>query len=411
MTSSDEELAHPPRRVRRGTVIAAGAVAVAMLAGLLVLAHRARHHVAGTAPPLPAGAIIASGSCGLDLTRVPGEGSGPLDGGLLVTDAHISSVDRPRFASVAAARSWLPADAPVIVLRIGQVARAYPLAILQWHEVVNDTVAGRPLAITYCPLCNTAAAYSRLVAGKPVMLQSSGALLSGAAVLTVAGTQQLWSQATGEALQVVPAPLTWVPSDTMSLAGAAAADPGLQVMERPYAGFDYNQSPYGDVAIPGSQPRLFVGWVDEHLDPKARLVGVVVRGAARAWQYRALAGPRVRNDSVGGQPVVVVYRPDVTGIGDSSDLRHAPRVGAAAVYAVSVAGRTLHFRLAGLQAMRDQETGSTWDLSGHAVAGPLAGTRLQSLRFLNTYWFAWVAFHAKTSVWPRVSATDCAAPH
>jgi len=324
-----------------------------------------------------------------------------------VTDAHINSVDRPGFESVAAARRWLPADAPVIVVRISHVARAYPLAILQWHEVVNDTVAGRPLAITYCPLCNTAAAYSRLVAGKSVMLHSSGALLAGAAVLTVAGTQQLWSQASGEALQAAPAPLTWVPSDTLSLAGAAAADPSLQVLDRPYPGFDYNQSPYGDVATPGLQPRLFLGWVDEHLDPKARLLGVVVHGAARAWQYKALAVHRVHNDSVAGEPVVVVYCPDVTGIGDSPDLRHAPTVGTAAVYAVSVAGRTLHFRLAGPQAMRDQKTGSTWDLSGHAVEGPLTGIHLRPLQFLNTYWFAWVAFHAKTSVWPPVNATAC----
>jgi hypothetical protein len=60
--------------------------------------------------------------------------------------------------------------------------------------------------------------------------------------------------------------------------------------------------------------------------------------------------------------------------------------------------------------MRDQETGRTWDLSGHAVAGPLTGTQLRPLQFLNTYWFAWVAFHAKTSVWPPVSATTCSAP-
>jgi len=271
-------------------------------------------------------------------------------------------------------------------------------------------VAGRPLAITYCPLCNTAAAYGRLVAGEPVMLRSSGALLSGAAVLTASGTQQLWSQASGEALQAARAPLTWVPSDTLSLAGAAAAGPRLQVLERPYAGFDYNQSPYGGVATPGSPPRLFLGWVDEHLDPKARLVGVVFRGAARAWQYRALAVRRVHNDTVAGLPVLVVYRPEVTGIGDSSDLRHAPKVGIAAVYAVRVAGRTLHFQPAGPLAMRDQETGSTWDLSGHAVAGPLTGTQLRPLRFLNTYWFAWVAFHAKTSVWPPVNATACSVP-
>jgi Protein of unknown function (DUF3179) len=410
VTAPDEELPQLRRRLRRSSVIAVCAVVVAVLAGWLGLSQLRQHHSHRPAPPPPAGAMIASGSCGQDLTRVPGEGSGPLDGGLLVTDAHISPVDRPRFESIAVAGRWLPADAPVIVVQVGRVARAYPLAILQWHEVVNDTMAGRPLAITYCPLCNTAAVYSRLVAGKPVTLGSSGALLSGAAVLTASGTEQLWSQASGEALQAAPAALKWSPSDTLSLSDAAAAYPGLHVLARPYPSFDYTKSPYGDVASPGSMPRLFLGWVDEHLDPKARLVGVVVRGNARAWQYRALAVQRVHNDTVGGQPVVVVYRPNVTGVGNSSDLRHTPQVGTAAVYDVRAAGRTLHFRPAGRHAMRDQETGSTWDLTGRAIAGPLASTRLRPLQFLNTYWFAWVAFHGKTTVWPPVSTSACSAP-
>jgi hypothetical protein len=305
----------------------------------------------------------------------------------------------------------LPADAPVVVVRVGGEVRAYPLAILEWHEVVNDTVAGRPLAITYCPLCNTAVVYSRLVAGKPVTLRASGALLSGAAVLIASGTRQLWSQASGAALQAAPAPLAWRLSDTLSLSEAAAEYPGLRVLTRPVAGFDYSQSPYGNVAAPGSLPKLFLGWVDEHLDPKARLVGVVVRGTARAWQYRALAAAGVRNDAVAGQPVVVVYRPDVTGIGDSPDLRHAPHVGTASVYAAQVANRILHFHPVRHEKMRDRETGSSWDLAGRAVAGPLAGSRLRPLPFLNTYWFAWVAFHGKTSVWPPVNGTSCAFPN
>jgi hypothetical protein len=411
VSTPDEELSWPRRRLRRPWLTATTAAVAVLLGVAIALQHtgggRSRPHPPASAPP---GEILAAGPCGQQLTRMPGEGAGPLDGGLLISRAQIAPVNRPRFEPVAAARRWLPAEAPVVVVQVGGVARAYPLAVLELHEVVNDTVGGRPLAITYCPLCNTAAVYSRLVRGTPVMLQPSGALLNGAAVLVAAGTGQMWSQASGVALRAVRTPLAWWPSDTVSLAEAAAAYPGVRVLARPADGLDYRRSPYGGVAAAGSLPALYLGWVDEHLDPKARVVGVAVGPTATAWRYAALSAVGVRDDTVAGVAVVVVYRPRVTGIGDSSDLARAPAVGAAAVYAARAAGRTLHFVRAGPSMMRDVQTGSSWDLTGRAVAGPLAGTRLRPLRFLNTYWFAWVAFHPTTAVRPRLRATQCAIP-
>ena len=351
--------------------------------------------------------------CGRDLNRAPQSGAGPLDGGLLVTVAHIPAIDRASFEPVAAARRWLPADAPVVVVRVGAEVRAYPLAILQWHEVVDDTVGGQPIAVTYCPLCNSALVYSRVVAGHPVDLHASGALLLGSAVLIDPATHNLWSQVSGHPYpnygRIAAASLVWLPSDTLGLDEAAASYPGLRVLARPTnTGYDYASSPYGHVADGHSLPQLYIGWVDEQLPPKTRLVGVTVRGAAAAWRYDQLQRDVVHDDTVGGLPVVVIYRAHVTGIGDAGDLRNAPQTGAAAVFNATARGRVLHFVRAGANDLRDRETGTLWDLSGRAVEGQLAGVRLTPLRFIDTYWFAWIAFYPDTAVWPAITSSTCA---
>src|SRR5262249_39238761 len=140
------------------------------------------------------------------------------------------------------------------------------------------------------------------------------------------------------------------------------------------------------------------------IPPKTRVSGVVVSGRARAWQYSSLAQRHVVNDVVGGAPVVVFYDQAVSGIGNSSDLRSAPQVGATAVYQRTAAGRALSFTPLGSAQFRGKETGSVWASTGRAISGPLAGTRLAAFQHLDTYWFAWAAFSPGTSVSPPAPA-------
>ncbi len=77
----------------------------------------------------------------------------------------IPALDRPHFVRTAEA-SFLRQREPVIALTLAGRARAYPLQILTWHEIVNDVVAGVPVAVTFCPLCNTAIAFDRRVEGR-----------------------------------------------------------------------------------------------------------------------------------------------------------------------------------------------------------------------------------------------------
>lgn len=359
----------------------------------------------GQAAAAGAGTGTGAHSCGHDLNfHIPGI-AGPPDDPLVVLLGvnDIPAITQPRFESVQNALAWLPSDAPVITVVQGGDVRAYPLAILEWHEVVDDTIGGRPVAITYCPLCNSAIVYDRRDGTRQRTLETSGALDNGALVLIDPATRQMWLQPSGASLYQGSA-LTWVPSGMMSLRDAIRAYPNLVVLSR-NTGFDrdYSASPYGDVGGPGIATG-FRGYYDERIPPKTRVSGVVVGGRARAWQYPALAQQQAIDDAVASTPVVVFYDQAVTGIGNSANLLAAPEVGASAVYRRSVNGRVLTFTAIDSAQFRDNETGSIWDFTGRAVQGPMTGNQLVPIRHLDTYWYAWAAFYPGTSLFPAAPA-------
>ncbi|HEV2345921.1 MAG TPA: DUF3179 domain-containing protein [Actinocrinis sp.] len=388
-----------PRRRDLLSITIVLAVIAALTLGKAVFVHR-------SSPPRTS-TVSGAHSCGQDLNyTVPGI-SGPPDDPLVVLLGvnSIPAITQPRFESVQNAQQWLPSDAPVITLALGGEVRAYPLAILEWHEVVDDTIGGLPVAITYCPLCNTAIVYDRRDGHSLLTLETSGALDNGALVLIDAASRQLWLQPSGAPLYK-GSPLTWVPSGLMSLSDATHAYPHVVVLSRD-TGFDrdYSASPYGDVGGNGTALG-FRGYYDERIPPKTRVSGVVVDGRARAWQYSSLAQRHVVDDTVAGAPVVVFYDQAVSGIGDAADLGTAPQVGATAVYQRTVAGRVLTFTPLGSDSaqFRDRETGSVWDFTGRAVGGPLTGAQLTTIEHLDTYWFAWAAFYPGTSLDPPAPA-------
>jgi thiol-disulfide isomerase/thioredoxin len=146
----------------------------------------------------------------------------------------IPPIDRPRFQP-AGSVSWLAAAEPVAAVQAGGQARAYPLAILAWHEIVNDTVGGVPVAVSYCPLCNTAITWRRpLVDGAVTTFGTSGKLYQSNLVMDDRATRPLWPQALGQA---VTGPLTGqrlqpVPTQIVSWAAFRAGFPGGLVLSR-----------------------------------------------------------------------------------------------------------------------------------------------------------------------------------
>ena len=330
----------------------------------------------------------------VDLRELLGGGP-PKDG--------IPAIDRPHFESIADARAWLTDRAPVISVTVGEHARAYPIAILVWHEIVNDTLGGRPITVTFCPLCNTALAFDRTVGGTVYDFGTTGNLRLSDLVMYDRQTESWWQQATGGAIvgTLTGTQLTFLPAQMISLGAFAAAYPTGDVLSRDTGNSRaYGQNPYASYDQADSQPFLFSGTADGRLPPKERVVSVGQGGDSIAFPYTALAKVGVVETMVGGKPVIVFW---VAGTASPLDTRDilGRDIGATGVFRPVAAGRPLTFhRDGGANApIVDTETGSTWSVTGLATAGPLKATQLDPVAHGDHFWFAWAAFAPGTRIW------------
>ncbi len=305
----------------------------------------------------------------------------------------------PAITDPAFGADWSDADASldddqrvIGVVRDG-TARAYPLTILSWHEIVNDEFDG-PLLVTYCPLCGSAMTAERRVDGEVTTFGVSGLLWQSDLVMYDVATESLWSQIlatairgdrTGEQLQLVPSTLTtwgeWRGEhpDTEVL----LPPPASETIVDGAAPRNYDVDPYSGY---GDSSRVGIGAnsdVDDRLHPKAEVIGVAADGEATAYPLETVKAEGVVNDAVGDRPVVVTTTP-------SDSLVAYVRVVDGAVVSFEAADDA-HLAAAG----------SRWQrVSGEAVDGPHQGTTLERANGRSQmYWFAWADFNEDTTVY------------
>jgi hypothetical protein len=311
----------------------------------------------------------------------------------------IPSIDRPEFIAATEVND-LADEEPVLALEIDGDARAYPVQILLWHEIVNDVVGGRPVAVTYCPLCNSAVAYERRIGGRMVDFGTSGLLWNSALVMYDRQTETLWSHFTGRG---IAGELTGVELDTHPVAtvpwGAwRDAHPDGVVLSRDTGhARDYGSNPYPGYDDIASQPFLFEGEVDGRLTAMTRVVGIVTAHGPTAIPLVELVDQRVINLRVLGSSVAVWWTAGLSSPLDAPLVADGEDIGSTAVFSTIVEGRQVTLE-AHDDGIIDQETGSSWNQFGRATAGPLAGTQLQPLVHLDTFWFAWSAFQPATTL-------------
>jgi hypothetical protein len=259
----------------------------------------------------------------------------------------IPAIDRPQF--VAAAKAGLRADDRVLGLAFNGVTKAYPVRILNWHEVVNDRFGDVPVAITYCPLCGTGVAFDARLGDRVLNFGVSGLLYNSDVLLYDRGTESLWSQLKQQA---VSGPLKGTLLKLLPLVPTSWADwrgrhPATLVLSND-TGFarDYARDPYAGYE---QVQRLMFGVEhrDDRFPAKEWVLGLSVGAARKAYPFsvldRAAGGGEIR-DVVGGEPVVVRY-----------DRQH--------------------------------RTAQAFDAQGRPLAG------------VTAFWFAWVAFNPRTEVY------------
>ena len=349
----------------------------------------------------------------------------------------------PSFVTQDEAGAWIDDAEPVLLGRAADAARFCPLQTLTWHESANDTLAGAPVAVTFCPLCNSGLAFDRRVPlddaavdalraaegdlsrlaplpddladawrarqGTPppawaldVTFGVSGLLYFSNLLMFDEATRTLWSQLTGEAAvgPLAGRSLVRYAAQMLSFEDARAATPDALVLGRD-TGFprSYGRNPYVGYDRVDTPAFLFEGPEDGRLPPKARVV--TIDGAVPvAYPFERLEAERVVHDRIAGEPVVTLWTPGAASALDAASIAQGRDVGATGVFDPVVDGRELRFEADG-DAFVDDATGSRWDVTGLAVAGPLAGTRLTPIPHDATLWFAWAAFRPDTEIRDR----------
>lgn len=308
----------------------------------------------------------------------------------------IPPIDDPQFESIEAANEWLLPQSPVLSVEIDGDARAYPLAILTRHEIVNDQFGDLPVAVTYCPLCNSALVYEREIDGVTLRFGVSGNLRNSDLIMWDDATQSWWQQLTGEAIvgTYTGTRLVGRPAQVVGYGAFVEQYPQGMVLSR--NGRSYGSNPY--VGYEGSNPQdfLFRGELDERLHPTARVLAGIVDSVAVAYSFETLAEMRVINDVVGEVPVVAFWQPGATSALDRSVIDESVDVGMAGLFRREVDGQTLTFVVDEAGVIRDEQTNSVWNVFGTAIEGELAGTELFAELAASHFWFAWFAFMPET---------------
>ena len=347
----------------------------------------------------------------------------------------------PSFVSQEDAAAWLEPQEPVAVLSLQDDAKIYPLQILTWHEIVNDTLGDVPVAVTFCPLCNSALAFDRRVPldeealesvqnlnpeaevasleptfidayaaqvgevevsrGLEVTFGVSGLLYNSNLLMFDSEASTLWSQILGEGNvgTLTDTELLRLPAQIVSFEQAREAFPDAPVLSQD-TGYRrrYGQNPYVGYDAVGSPAFLFRGVTDGRLTPKERVVSVVQGEETAAYPFEILSQEHVINDELNGTPLTVFWQEGTASALDTQGIAEGQDVGAVGVFDRRLGDRELTFEWRE-GAFVDSETNSTWNLLGEAVAGELSGEQLSPIVHDNTLWFAWAAFKPETKVY------------
>ncbi len=298
----------------------------------------------------------------------------------------IPALDQPELIAAAEA-SYLTPEDRVFGVEIAGDARAYPLRVLDWHEMANDVVGNTPVSLANCTLCGAGVLYATKAGGRTFTFGSSGLLYLSNKLMYDRQTETLWNQLTGEpvsgALAHSGLRLERLPIVVTTWAKWRKDHPATRVLS-PRTGFarDYTPGqPYGeyfaspDLMFPSSSAR-------PERAPKTKVFALLLSGAAKAYPLADLPKPGAISDQLGGVPVVLAI--DETG----------------AVRAYRREDRTFGPVLRpalGASFLADQD-GRAWKVAEDALTGP-EGRRLERLAGHEAYWFGWSSFYPTTEVW------------
>jgi len=266
---------------------ASGMAAITLVVGLLLFSGPARGSFDLSIHSVPLDQIVSGG---------PGK-----DG--------IPAILKPVFIPGSQA-TFLTTEDRILGLSQGREAKAYPIKIMNWHEIVNDTIGGRPVVVTYCPLCGTGIGFDARVQGRPLTFGVSGLLYQSDLLMYDHQTESLWSQI---ATAAVAGPMTGTKLPLLFLEHTTwtewkAAHPTTLVLSTK-TGYprNYDRDPY--LGYAQRRDLMFdVTHADATYHPKEWVLGLEVKGVFKAYPFpelKKLKGPLT--DQVNGQTINIRF--------------------------------------------------------------------------------------------------------
>ena len=264
------------------------------------------------------------------------------------------------------------------------VAKAYPLVYLGYHHKVQDNVGNEPVLVTYCTMCRSGRVYSPVINGVRQNFRLVGARHYNA-VIEDAGTKTWWYQATGVAAAgyLKGKQLKELPYEQSTLSAWLNKHPCSLILQpdthylNDYSelkNYDRLQAVDRDSTLKNKDTLIRKSWV----------LGLIINGQAKAYDWRQLFKKRLVNDEFSKTPVLLALEND-------SLSYHA--------FNTTVNGKTLHFNLDADGELTDRETASIWDWDGLSTSGLLKGNRLGKIQSYQEYWHSWKYFHPNTLFW------------
>lgn len=282
----------------------------------------------------------------------------------------------------AAAGNTIDGDKLVIGIEVNGEAKAYPIQLIGYHHQVRDTVGNTPVMVTYCTVCRTGRVFSPIVNGKSEDFRLVG-MDHFNAMFEDKTTKSWWRQASGESIAgpLKGSSLKELPSQQLTLSAWLRRHPSSSILQ-PDTVFkkDYEELALFDNGTieSGLEKRDSLSW-----KKKSWVVGVVHKGAAKAYDWNRLVKEQLIQDSVADLPLMVAIEKDSTNF-------H--------VWSRRVNGESLEFRKhLRADTLVDTKTSSKWNMDGICVDGELKGNKLMTVQSYQEFWHSWQTFHPNTA--------------
>jgi len=307
---------------------------------------------------------------------------------------------RHQLVSIDEADGFLQPESIILGIEMAGEVRAYPRDLIARPHWFNDELDGKPLMISYCILCNSGQAFVPILKdGRQLDLRNMTAFDNNtiySCMKTGNFIQQLDGRVIrgpneGEVLESYPVIMArWQEWKRLHPNTQVYYAPPITLRDRTVQKLLMTMIPLSRLAARDKPWHVVRQAIDDRLPAMSFVFGVEIGDDTCAYPVKALESNPVVNDSVGETPIVVLY-----------DCRH--NIGE--VFLRRVADKTLSFEqvdnTAGSLVVRDRETGTTWNVSGHALEGPLAGTTLSPAPHWNQlFWFSWSTFKPGTRIHP-----------